>query len=103
MEKTICENGNLKENLEKLIKMGYKYIIKCNDKWLGGSNSPYKKKHIHLIASKTWADTQIILQDLYNDTYMNYIDWQYINNYKAIYNYTRGKTFTIRNDWTRCF
>ena len=62
-----------------------------------------KKKHIHLIASKTWEDTQIILHDLDNDKFMNYIDWQYIENYNAIYNYTRNKTFTIRNDWTRCF
>lgn len=99
----ICENGNLKENLQKLIENGYKYIIKANDKFLGGSFNPWGKKHIQLIASKTLEDTRIILEDLENDKTMNYIDWQYIENYKAIYNYTRNKSFTIKNDWTRCF
>ena len=104
MEKIrICESENLKENFEKLKKLGYKFIVKANDKWLGGSFNPWNKKHVQLIACKTHEEKNVILNDLYNDKTFNYIDWQYIENYKSIYNYTRNKTYTIRNDWTRCF
>ena len=98
-----CEIGNLKENAEKLKSMGYKYIVKANDTLLGGSFNPWGKKHVQLIACKTTEEREIILKDLENDRYMNYITWNFIDNYKALYNYTRGKTFSIRNDWVRCF
>lgn len=99
----ICENDNLKENAIKLEKMGYKYIVKANDTWLGGSFNPWGKKHIHLIACRTIEERNIIMKDLQNDKCMNYITWNYIDNYKALYGYTRGKTFSIRNDWVRAF
>jgi hypothetical protein len=99
----MCENDNLKENLQILIDNNYKYIVKCCDSFLGGWENNGYKKHIHLIACETVEEREKILADLRNDKFMKYIDWQPITAYNSIYAYTRGKTFTIRNDWTRAF
>lgn len=99
----ICENDNLNENLQKLIDNGYKYIIKACDKFLSGWGGARGKKHIELIACKTAEEREIIIKDLKQDKSFNYIDFQYIDNKKAIYQYVYHKSYTIRNDWTRCF
>ena len=59
--------------------------------------------HVQLIACRTSEELELIKRDLYNDNTMSYVDWNCIDNYNNIYNWTRGKTFTIRNDWTRAF
>ena len=100
---TIISNENLKQNIEELKEQGSKYIVKANDKMLSYWGNAENKKHIQLIACKTIEEKDTILRDLEQDNNFNYIDWQFINNYKGIYNYTKGKSFTIRNDWTRCF
>ena len=97
----IYSNESLKENLEMLENMGYKYIVKANDKFLSGWGNSGVNGHIQLIASKDWQDAEAIIYDLEKDKGFNYIDYQLINNYKNINNYTRYKSFTIRNDWTR--
>ena len=97
----IRENGNLKENLKKLEAMGYKYIIKVNDKFLSGWGLAEHKKHIHLIACVDRVELEAIKQDIENDNTLNYFNWDKIENKKAIYAWTYNKTFTIRNDWTR--
>lgn len=99
----IISNDNLKENVNKLIKMGYKYVVKANDKMLSYWGYSENKKHIHIIACTTIEELEKIKRDLQNDKSMSYIDWNYITNYNAIYNWARGKSFTIRNDWTRAF
>lgn len=99
----ICENDNLKENIERLKKLKYKYIIKGQDKFLSGWGYSSSKKHIQLIACKDFKEREIILQDLKNDNTFSYITWYSINDYKGIYGASYGKTYTIRNDWTRCF
>lgn len=99
--KYICENENLKENLQELKDMGYKYVVKVNDKWLGGSNSPYHKKHIQLIACYDSNEKQAVLNDVRYDNTFNYDNWYIIDDYKGIYSATYNKTFTIRNDWSR--
>ena len=99
----ICEtNGNLTENLKELEKLGYKFIIKAVDKFLSGWGGAQNKKHVQLIACKTSAELDTILADLYNDKGFNYVNWNYLSNKKAIYNFIRNKSYTIRNDWTRC-
>ena len=97
----ICKNDDLKENLKRLENMGYKYIVKANDIWLGGVNSPYHKKHIQLIACYDENERQLVYKDLKNDNTLNYLNWYYINDYKNIYSAIYNKTFTIRNDWAR--
>ena len=100
----IRENENLNKNLKKLEAMGYKYIIKVNDKFLSNFFGGYKgqgKTHIQLIACVDRVELEAIKQDLKNDNTFNYINWDRIENKKAIYNWTYNKTFTIRNDWTR--
>lgn len=104
MEKLyICENKNLMKNLEILKENGYKFIVKGQDKFLSGWGLSEGKKHVQLIACKTYDEMETIKRDLERDETFNYVNWNYIANKKAIYNMARGKSFTIRNDWTRCF
>lgn len=100
-ETKVYSNESLKENLKILANMGYKYIVKANDKFLSGWGNSGVNGHIQLIAAKDWQDAEAIIYDLEKDKGFNYIDYQLINNYKNIKNYTRNKSFTIRNDWTR--
>lgn len=103
MKKLIIENENLTKNVKELQEMGYKYIVKAQDKFLSGWGYSTDKKHVQLIACRDMDQLEKIKHDLYNDKTMSYINWCYINDMQTIYNYTRNKTFTIRNDWTRCF
>ena len=97
----IVENENLQENLKKLEELGYKYIVKAQDNFLSGWGHG-ADTHLQLIACKDSNELAIIKRDLYNDKTMSYVNWRFIND-KAIINATRNKSFTIRNDWTRCF
>lgn len=99
---TICSNENITNNLKLLQDMGYKYIIKAQDKFLSGWGYAENKKHIQLIGAKDENEKYKILNDLYNDKCFNYVNWCYIQDKQTIYNYIRNKTYTIRNDWTRC-
>ena len=85
----ICEsNGDLRANINRLKELGYKYIVKATDKWLSNYDNYELDK---------------ILADVNGDNSFNYVDWNYINNYSNIYGWTRGKSYTVRNDWTRAF
>lgn len=100
----VCvSNENLKATVSKLKDMGYKYIVKACDKWLSGWGGAENKKHVQLIACYDNSELNAILRDVKNDNSFNYVDWNYISNYSSIYGWTRGKSFTIRNDWTRAF
>lgn len=99
--KYICSQCNLKENLQDLKNMGYKYIVKANDKMLSGANSPYRKSHIQLIACYAEKEKDIVIKDLSKDNTFNYVNWYSIDDYKGIYSATYNKTFCIRNDWSR--
>ena len=102
----ICEsNGNIRATINRLKDLGYKYIVKATDKWLSGWSGTVteNKKHIHLIACYDVKELNAILADVNGDNTFNYVDWNYINNYSNIYAWTRGKSYTIRNDWTRAF
>jgi hypothetical protein len=99
----ICENENLMKNLEILKENGYRFIVKGQDKFLSGWGCAGTRKHIQLIACKTYDEMETIKRDLERDDTFNYVNWNYISNKNAIYNMTKGKSFTIRNDWTRCF
>ena len=100
---TIWSNTELSKNLDILKQEGYNYIIKAQDKIFSYWGLSQNKKHIQLIACKTEKEKDIILKDLYNDKSFNYVNWCYLKDKKTIYNYTKDKTFTIRNDWTRAF
>lgn len=100
----ICEsNENLKKNIDRLKELGYNFIVKAQDKILSGWGYAEDKKHIHLIACRTYNELYKIKSDLYNDNSMCYVNWTFISNYKSIYSWTRNKSFTVRNDWTRAF
>lgn len=99
---TIIKNDNIGLHLNNLLMNGYNYIIKAQDKFLSGWGLSKDKKHIQLIAVKTNEELQNILQGLREDkNEFNYVNWYYINERQQIFNATRGKTYTIRNDWTR--
>lgn len=102
-KKIIIANEDLGKHLKELKEMGYNYIVKGQDKFLSGWGNSVSKKHIQLIACKTYEELEIIRKDLENDNTFNYINWWFISDKTAIYNATRNKTYTIRNDWTRCF
>lgn len=101
--KTICENENIGYYLNDLIFNGYKYIIKAQDKFLSGWGKAGNKKHIQLIACKTPQERETILEDLRKDNSFGYVNWYSITDWKRIFNSIRNKSYTIRNDWTRCF
>lgn len=98
--KETCENENIREILKNFKKAGYTYIIKAQDKFLSGWGYAENNKHVQLIA--TTKDTlQTILNDLYNDNTMLYVNYYRIENINNIIATTRNKTYSIRNDWTR--
>jgi len=103
MNKTIISNEDLTKNLNELKEMGYKFIVKANDKFLSGWGNSARGGHVQLIACKTYDELETIKNDLYRDNSFNYVNWDYISNKSAIYGYIRNKSYTIRNDWTRCF
>lgn len=103
MNDLICTNEDLTKNLKLAINQGYQFVIKAQDKFLSGWGLSENKKHLQLILCKTYEEKDTILKDLYRDNTFNYINWYYINDLQGIYNITRGKTWTLRNDWTRAF
>ena len=96
-------NCNIDEALKELEEQGYNYIIKANDKFFSYWGYATNEKHIQLIACKTIEEKDTILHDLYSDNSFNYINWYYIDDIKQIKAIARNKSYTIRNDWTRCF
>ena len=94
---------NIDKALKELKEEGYNYIIKASDKIFSNWGYATGKKHIQLIACKTIEEKDTILHDLYSDNTFNYINWYYIDDIKQIKAISRGKSYTIRNDWTRCF
>ena len=102
--KTIYEvDGNIDKTLKELKELGYKYIIKANDKALSDWGLATNKIHIQLIACKTIEEKNMILHYVYSDNTFNYINWYYIDDIKQIKAIARNKSYTIRNDWTRGF
>ena len=102
--KTIYEtNCDITKTLKELKELGYNYIIKANDKVFSYWGYADNKRHIQLIACKTTEEKDTILHDLYSDKSFNYINWYYIEDIKQIKAISRGKSYTIRNNWTRCF
>lgn len=96
-------NCNIDKTLKELKEQGYNYIIKANDKFLSNWGYATGKTHIQLIACKTIEEKYAILYDLASDKSFNYINWYYIGNVKQIKAIARNKSYTIRNNWTRCF
>lgn len=103
MNKLFCTNENLTKNLKLAIDQDYRFIIKAQDKFLSGWGLSENKKHLQLILCKTENEKDMILKDLYADKTFIYINWYYINDLQGIYNTTRNKSWTLRNDWTRAF
>lgn len=103
MDNLIFANEELTKNLKLAINQGYKFVIKAEDKFLSCWGLSENKKHLQLILCKTENEKDIILKDLYQDNSFKYINWYYINELQGIYNTTRGKTWTLRNNWSRAF
>ena len=96
-------NSDIATTLKELKELGYNYIIKANDKALSDWGLATNKIHIQLIACKTIEEKDMILHYVYSDKSFNYINWYYIDDIKQIKAIARGKSYTIRNDWTRGF
>ena len=103
MDNLIFAHEELTKNLKLAINKGYKFVIKAQDKFLSDWGLSENKKHLQLILCKTEEEKNIILKDLYQDNSFKYINWYYINELQGIYNTTRGKTWTLRNNWSRAF
>lgn len=103
MDNLIFAHEELTKNLKLAINQGYKFVIKGQDKFLSGWGLSENKKHLQLILCKTEEEKDIILKDLYQDNSFKYVNWYYINDLQGIYNTTRGKTWTLRNNWSRAF
>lgn len=96
-------DGDIATTLKELKELGYNYIIKANDKALSDWGYATNKRHIQLIACKTIEEKDMILHYVYSDKSFNYINWYYIDDIREIKAIARGKSYTIRNDWTRGF
>lgn len=96
-------NSDIATTLKELKERGYNYIIKANDKFLSDWGLATNKIHIQLIACKTIEEKDMILHYVYSDKSFNYINWYYIDDIREIKAIARGKSYTIRNDWTRGF
>lgn len=103
MNNLIYTHRDLKANLKLASDIGYRYVVKAQDKILSSWGESENKKHLQLILCKTENEKDLILKSLYNDKSFNYVNCYRINNLQGIYNTTTGKTWTLRNDWTRAF
>ena len=103
MSDLILTNEDLTKNLKLANNLGYKFVIKAQEKFLSGWGLSDNKKHLQLILCKTENEKDLILKDLYDDNTFIYVNWYCINDLQGIYNTTRGKSWTLRNDWTRAF
>ena len=103
MSDLILTNEDLTKNLKNANNLGYKFVIKAQDKFLSGWDLSDNKKHLQLILCKTENEKDLILKDLYNDNNFIYVNRYSINDLQGIYNTTHGKSWTLRNDWTRAF
>lgn len=103
MDNLIYTNEDLTKNLKLANNLGYKFVIKAQDIFLSDWGKSERKKHLQLILCKTENEKDIILKDLYCDDTFVHINWYYINDLQGIYNTTHGKSWTLRNDWTRAF
>ena len=102
--KTICNDDNIGYYVNYLSMNNYKYIIKARDKLLSGWGEAAGKTHIQLIACKTEKEKDTILKDLYNDKSFTHINWYMIPyESKKVIQLSYRYSYTIRNDWTRCF
>ena len=95
--KRFCRYENLKESLEILEGMGYRYIVKAKDKRF--SSKLNKKAHVQLIAVKDLSEAYFLMADLKEDSRFNNVKCQPISNYEAIEVYTKDKTFSVGNVW----
>lgn len=106
--KTICINyyeieNSLQDYIREFQGFNYKYVVKAQDNCLSGWGYARNKKHIQLILCSDYEELTKIVQDLRNDKTMSYVNWWFISDIKGITQATRGKTWTLRNDWTRAF
>ena len=106
--KTICINDyemekSLRGYLEDFKELDYKYVVKAQDNFLSGWGYARNKKHLQLILCSTYEELQKIKYDLLSDNSMSYVNYWYVSDIKGITNATRGKSYTLRNDWTRAF
>lgn len=98
---SICENDFASDILDIFKNAGYKYIVKVQDNFLSGWGLSSGKKHIQLIACINSEEVQVIRQDIENDETLSYFNYWRISDKKNILQATRGKSYSIRNDWTR--
>ena len=107
MNSIVLNSVELDKSLNDLLKdfqeLGYKYVVKAQDKFLSGWGLAYNKKHLQLILCTTYEELEAIKNDLYKDKSMSYVNWYYIKDRKGVTQAARGKSWTLRNDWTRAF
>ena len=87
-----------KQDIEYFKKIGYKYFVKANDKFLSGWGQAENKIHVQIILCKNMEDVNKMIKYFSNSNDFNYINYNYLE-YKAIYNCIYNKSFTILNEW----
>ena len=87
-----------KQDIDNFKKLGYKYFVKANDKFLSGWGLAESKKHIQIVLCKNFEDVNKMINYFNNDNSFNYVNYGYLE-YKSIYTCIYNKSFTIRNSW----
>ncbi len=103
----ICESNLYTDELKDILKIakekGYKYIVQANDKMLSCWGGARNRKHIQLILCKTPEERFCIYNDVKFDNYFAYAKWYSIDDWERVINLIFKYSYTIRNNWYRCF
>ena len=88
----------LRQQINELnVNKEYAYVVKAKDKFLSGWGNSGRNGHIQLVLCH---DKNEVYQCLYNmdknDSGLNYLNWYWISDIKAIGNAVSGKSYTIR-------
>lgn len=88
-----------------LLSTQYKYIVKATDAFLSGWGNSTSKKHIQVILCKDEHEKELILNDVYKDNTLQYVNWYPLSNsfYQNILNLQYKYDVSLRNDWTRIY
>ena len=88
-----------------LLSTHYKYIVKATDGFLSGWGNSTSKKHIQVILCKDEHEKDLILNDVYKDNTLHYVNWYPLTNsfYQNILSLQCKYDVSLRNDWTRVY
>lgn len=88
------------KELYQELKQIYKYFVTCKDKFLSGWGYAEHGASYQMIFCKDSEELNKVINNLRaRDREFSYINWNYTNNKRALYNYLNKYIVTLRNDF----